>query len=79
MSAFTLNLLKRHSRVSPVMEISLKGIFGLNLEPVYGIVLSFVFFGDMNKMTLGFWVGATIILSAILLFPVVQKQVYKKN
>ncbi len=50
-----------------------------NLEPVYGIILSFVFFGDMNKMTLGFWAGATIILSAILLFPVVQKQVYKKN
>ena len=50
-----------------------------NLEPVYGIILSFVFFGDMNKMTIGFWVGATIILSAILLFPVVQKQVYKKN
>ena len=50
-----------------------------NLEPVYGIILSFVFFGDMNKMTIGFWVGATIILSAILLFPVVQKQLYKKN
>ncbi len=50
-----------------------------NLEPVYGIILSFLFFGDMNKMTIGFWVGATIILSAILLFPVVQKQINKKN
>ena len=32
-----------------------------NLEPVYGIIMSFVFFGDMNKMTTGFWVGAAII------------------
>src|ERR1700712_4220804 len=43
-----------------------------NLEPVYGIIMSFVFFGDMNKMTAGFWVGALIVLSTIFLFPVAQ-------
>ncbi|MDB5135828.1 MAG: EamA family transporter [Mucilaginibacter sp.] len=50
-----------------------------NLEPVYGIVMSFVFFGDMNKMTVGFWVGAVIILSTIFLFPVAQKQIIKRK
>lgn len=50
-----------------------------NLEPVYGIIMSFVFFGDMNKMTGGFWVGATIILSTIFLFPVAQKQLVKRK
>jgi drug/metabolite transporter (DMT)-like permease len=50
-----------------------------NLEPVYGIIMSFVFFGDMNKMTVGFWVGAIIILSTIFLFPVAQKQVVKRK
>src|ERR1700743_1844989 len=45
-----------------------------NLEPVYGILLSFAFFGDMNKMNLGFWVGAVIILATIFLFPVAQKR-----
>jgi drug/metabolite transporter (DMT)-like permease len=48
-----------------------------NLEPVYGIIMSFVFFKDMNKMTLGFWVGAVIILSTIFLFPVAQKQIVR--
>jgi drug/metabolite transporter (DMT)-like permease len=50
-----------------------------NLEPVYGIVMSFLFFGDMNKMTTGFWVGAVIILSTIFLFPVAQKQVARRR
>jgi drug/metabolite transporter (DMT)-like permease len=50
-----------------------------NLEPVYGIIMSFVFFGDMNKMTTGFWVGAAIILSTIFLFPVAQKQIIKRK
>jgi drug/metabolite transporter (DMT)-like permease len=50
-----------------------------NLEPVYGIVMSFLFFGDMNKMTMGFWVGAIIILSTIFLFPVAQKQVARRR
>lgn len=50
-----------------------------NLEPVYGIVMSFLFFGDMNKMTMGFWVGAVIILSTIFLFPVAQKQVARRR
>lgn len=50
-----------------------------NLEPVYGILMSFLFFGDMNKMTTGFWVGASIILSTIFLFPVAKKQIHKRN
>jgi drug/metabolite transporter (DMT)-like permease len=50
-----------------------------NLEPVYGIIMSFVFFGDMNKMTAGFWVGAVIILSTIFLFPLAQKQIARRR
>ena len=50
-----------------------------NLEPVYGILMSFVFFGDMNKMTAGFWAGALIILSTIFLFPVAQTRLQKRR
>ena len=50
-----------------------------NLEPVYGIILSFVFFRDLNKMTIGFWVGAVILLSTIFLYPVAQKQLAKRR
>ncbi|MDR3694820.1 EamA family transporter [Mucilaginibacter sp.] len=50
-----------------------------NLEPVYGILIAFFFFGDLNKMTAGFWAGAVIILSTILLYPVTQKQLNKRR
>jgi drug/metabolite transporter (DMT)-like permease len=50
-----------------------------NLEPVYGILLAFLFFGDINKMTTGFWVGALIILSTILLFPFAKKRINRRK
>ena len=50
-----------------------------NLEPVYGIIMAFFFFGDLNKMTGGFWVGAVIILSTIFLFPVAKTQLAKRR
>ncbi|HEY0244897.1 MAG TPA: EamA family transporter [Mucilaginibacter sp.] len=66
--------------VSVMRELSaFKVALVTNLEPVYGILMSFLFFGDMNKMTIGFWIGALIILSTIFLFPVAQKQIRKRN
>jgi len=50
-----------------------------NLEPVYGIIMAFVFFGDLDKMTAGFWAGAVVILSTIFLYPVVQTRVAKRK
>jgi drug/metabolite transporter (DMT)-like permease len=50
-----------------------------NLEPVYGIIMSFVFFGDTDKMTAGFWVGALLVLSTIFLFPIARKQITKRK
>jgi drug/metabolite transporter (DMT)-like permease len=50
-----------------------------NLEPVYGIIIAFFFFGDLNKMTPGFWAGAVVILSTILLYPVARTQIHKRK
>lgn len=50
-----------------------------NLEPVYGIIIAFFFFGDLNKMTPGFWAGAVVILSTIFLYPVTQKQLARRK
>jgi len=50
-----------------------------NLEPVYGIIMAFVFFGDLDKMTVGFWGGALVILSTIFLYPVVRTQVARRK
>jgi drug/metabolite transporter (DMT)-like permease len=45
-----------------------------NLEPVYGIILAFLFFGNKEKMTLGFYVGAVLILGAVFLYPVYKSR-----
>jgi drug/metabolite transporter (DMT)-like permease len=50
-----------------------------NLEPVYGILMSFLFFGDMDKMNTGFWAGALIVLSTIFLFPMAKKQIHNRG
>ncbi|WP_370995549.1 DMT family transporter [Mucilaginibacter sp. RCC_168] len=66
--------------VSVMRELSaFKVALITNLEPVYGILMSFIFLGDMNKMTVGFWAGAVIILSTIFLYPVAQKQIAKRK
>ncbi len=39
----------------------------INLEPIYGIVLAYLIFGDSEKMNPGFYYGALIILSTVVL------------
>lgn len=41
----------------------------INLEPVYGIILAYFVFGDTERMHLGFYVGALLILAAVLGYP----------
>lgn len=45
-----------------------------NLEPVYGILLAFLFFGNKETMTPGFYVGAVLILGAVFLYPIYKKR-----
>lgn len=45
-----------------------------NLEPVYGILLAVIFFGESEKMTPGFYLGALIIIAAVFLHPVVKRR-----
>lgn len=42
-------------------------IISTNLEPIYSIILALIFFGDKEKMSGGFYIGALIILSTIFL------------
>ncbi|MGA0557547.1 DMT family transporter [Larkinella sp. VNQ87] len=42
----------------------------VNLEPVYGIMLAWLFFGDRERMTTGFYIGTLVILVAVLAYPV---------
>jgi len=45
-----------------------------NLEPVYGILLAFLFFGTKETMSTGFYLGSALILGAVFLYPVYKKR-----
>ena len=49
-----------------------------NLEPVYGIILAFLFFGKQEAMTLGFYMGAVLILGSVFLYPIYKKRKLKQ-
>jgi len=41
----------------------------LNLEPVYGIIMAVIIFGEKEKMGLNFYTGTLIILTAVMVYP----------
>ncbi|WP_026897987.1 DMT family transporter [Daejeonella oryzae] len=50
-----------------------------NLEPVYGIILAWLFFGKREQMTPGFYAGAVIVLTSIFVFPLIKHQIQKRR
>ena len=44
-----------------------------NLEPVYGILLAVLVFGEKETMSLPFYIGTTIILLSVLAYPVIRR------
>ena len=50
----------------------------VNLEPVYGIILAVLIFGEKEKMTSGFYLGTLIIFISVLVYPV-YKYLSKKR
>jgi drug/metabolite transporter (DMT)-like permease len=46
----------------------------LNLEPVYGIALALIVFGDTEVMGLNFYAGTIIIISAVAIYPFLKKR-----
>ncbi|NJM26424.1 MAG: DMT family transporter, partial [Bacteroidia bacterium] len=46
----------------------------LNLEPVYGIVMAVLILGNREKMNLNFYLGALIILAAVISYPILKRQ-----
>lgn len=46
----------------------------LNLEPVYGIIMAVLLFGQKEKMSTNFYIGTIIILSSVILYPILKKR-----
>ncbi|WP_026998448.1 DMT family transporter [Eisenibacter elegans] len=51
----------------------------VNLEPVYGIILAFMIFGESEKMTGGFYLGTLIILLAVLAYPYLDRMYLRRQ
>ena len=64
--AIAIELMKRLS----VFFIQLS----LNLEPVYGIILALLIFGESEVMGWSFYVGTLIILAAVMLYPFLKSR-----
>ena len=50
----------------------------VNLEPVYGIILAVIIFGDKEKMQPGFYIGAAVILASVLVHPILDRRYHRK-
>jgi len=48
-----------------------------NLEPVYGIILAVIIFGDKEKMSWQFYLGALIILGSVLMNAFIKNKFFK--
>jgi drug/metabolite transporter (DMT)-like permease len=46
----------------------------LNLEPVYGIVMAVIIFGNEEKMGWNFYLGTLLILSAVAVYPLMKRR-----
>lgn len=61
-----MNLLKKFSAYTLNLSI--------NMEPIYGIILAYLVFGDKEKMTWGFYLGGLFILLTVALHPFLKQK-----
>lgn len=46
-----------------------------NMEPVYGIILALLIFGQKEAMSIGFYFGAVIVLAAVFVYPYLKTKI----
>ena len=69
--AAAVDLMKKFSAFSMNLTI--------NLEPVYGIILAFLIFGEKEKMTAGFYIGTMVIIASVFSYPLIDKKLRKRG
>ncbi len=46
----------------------------INLEPIYAIILARLIFGESERMELGFYFGAILIIGSVLVYPMLKRR-----
>ncbi|HSV89171.1 MAG TPA: DMT family transporter [Bacteroidales bacterium] len=54
-------------------------MLAINMEPVYGILMAWLFFPETEKMTGGFYLGASIIILAVVGYPFLKRKFLKEK
>ncbi|MFY0685542.1 MAG: EamA family transporter [Cyclobacteriaceae bacterium] len=63
--SYSIELMKRLSPFAVNLTI--------NLEPIYGIILALMIFGENEKMSGGFYIGTSLIMISVLIYPLYNK------
>lgn len=51
----------------------------INMEPIYAIILALLFFGESEKMSLGFYVGAALVMATIFGNGIMKRKMVKSK
>jgi drug/metabolite transporter (DMT)-like permease len=68
--SYSIKLMKRLSAFSVNLSV--------NLEPVYGIMLALIIFGESEEMSSGFYIGTSLIMLSVLAYPMLNRR-YKQK
>ncbi|MCH8331167.1 MAG: EamA family transporter [Bacteroidetes bacterium] len=68
-TAYAFMALMRTMKVISAYTVALT----INLEPVYGIILAYLIFQESERMTAGFYAGASIVILTVFAYPVLQR------
>jgi drug/metabolite transporter (DMT)-like permease len=51
----------------------------INMEPVYGIILAWLILRENQELSMGFYLGGSLIILVVLIYPYLKRQVEIKN
>jgi drug/metabolite transporter (DMT)-like permease len=51
----------------------------INMEPVYGIFLAFIFYHEQKELPSGFFIGTIIILLSVILYMILKYRQHRRN
>ena len=51
----------------------------INLEPIYGIILALLIFGEKEQMNVEFYIGAMIVFTVVLVNGIIKNRDQIKN